>query len=322
MDRSPLLESEFEIFPDQPGHAIHELIAQTRSSESANTAAVVWGRVTQSGKPIAGAQVEILTTTDVVRPIYFNSAMLPDESLTTTSSNGLYAFFPVPAGSHAVQATVNGQVSEPLIFPAEEKNVSHVDIEAGLEREAKMKVFDAFRTDWPLSAQVVAPGSARRLTVSPSGEAVYHYADGTGLLVLDLDSGQNYEKTRISLDRDRRTIFVPMVQTQWLEEIRNALKVNKELNTGTVVGFVQGSAPYKISLEQASIGANSKMIYFSSRGQQTGLDYGEPGGGFIIYNLPEGFRTITVQPSGSVKTYASVILVESKVTNVISHWIR
>ena len=315
-------ESEFEIFPDKTGHAIHELVAQTRSNESANTAGVVWGRVTKSGKAIAGAQVEILTTTEVVKPVYFNSAMLPDTSLTATSSNGLYAFFPVPAGAHAVQATVNGQVSEPLIFPAEEHNVSRVDIEAGLEREARMKVFDAFRTDWPVSAQVVAPGSSRRLTVNSSGEAIYHYADGNGLLMLDLDSGQNYERTRISLDRDRRTIFVPMVQSQWLEENRNILKINKEPNTGVAVGFVQGAAPYKVALEQASIGIGTKIVYFNNRGLQTGLDYGEPGGGFVIYNLQEGFRTVAIQPSGSTKAYAAVILVESKVTNVISHWIR
>lgn len=317
-------ENPIEVFPNQDGQMIKSLISMSRAANVPNSpSAIIWGRVTQGGRPIAGARVELLTTAEVLQPIYFNAAMVPDASLKSTSPNGLYAFFPVPEGAHAVHAFVNrGESTEPLIFPTEKRMVSRADIETAPTREAKIKVFDAFKTDRPVSADVANPGSVRSVPIDRTGVTAIRYAGGRGLLILDADAGPAYQRTRVALSRDRRTIFMPMVPSEWLDRVRGSLKINPELKSGNIVGFIQGNTPYKIALEERSLLASSRVAYFNSRGELLKQDFGEPGGGFVIFNVPEGFRTITVQPSGSMKIHTSVALVEAQVLSVMSHWIR
>jgi hypothetical protein len=317
-------ENQIEIFPNQDDQMMRHLVSLTRAGDVTTTpSAIIWGRITQGGKPVAGARAELLTTNEIVQPIYFNSAMAPDLSLKGTTANGLYAFFPVPQGAHAVQAVLsNGSMSEPIIFPAETRTVSRMDIETSATHEAKVKVFDAFRTDYPLPAELSSPGSEQAVVIDRNGMGALRYSEGRGLLIVDADAGPSYLKTRVTMSRDRRTVYLPMIQATWLEKQRGALKINPEPGTGTIVGFVQGSSPYKIALEDRSVLPSSRVIYFDNKGEATAQEFGEPGGGFIVFNVPEGFRTITVQPSGSMKLHASVALVDGKATSVISHWIR
>jgi len=318
-------ENHIELFSNRDDQMIRHLmeIARSQPSYGAKSAAIIWGRVTKGGKPIAGARVELLTTAAVVRPVYFNSALLPDPSLAQTSANGLYAFFPVAPGAHAVQAALEGdELTEPAIFPAEDKMISRMDIETAVVRQARVKVFDAFATDRPLAADLTSPGSNQGLRVDGGGTANLRYAENRSLLIIDSDAGNLYRPSRIAISRDRNKVYIPMIAVSWLDGMRGQLRVNLEPGTGTVVGFVQGQSPYKIALEDRSLLPSSRVIYFNSRGEPSNGGFGQPGGGFVIFNVPEGFRTITVQPSGQQKMHASVALVESKVVSVISHWIR
>jgi hypothetical protein len=315
--------AEIEMFPNLQGDMVDRLVKFAKANQlSADQASIIWGRVTRSGKPVEGASVDLMTTQEPVAPVYFNEAMMPDAKLSATSSNGLYAFFPISPGAHAVQATINHQPTEPLVFPTEERTVSRVDIETVTDRKARVKVFDAFRTDWPLAAEVRDPSHTRRVSVERSGETSITFADGQGVLVLDADAGRGYERVRLTLGRDRRAIYFPMVQSRWLDGIKGSLKLSQVPYAGTMVGFVQGSQPYRVSLEDKSVSEGVRTVYFNNRGEVTGSDFGQPGGGFILFNVKEGFRTVSVQPSGTQKVFAATALVESGATNVLSHWLR
>jgi hypothetical protein len=109
-----------------------------------------------------------------------------------------------------------------------------------------------------------------------------------------------------------------MVQTVWIDAMKGQMRVNSDPRTGTIIGFIRGTSAYQVSLENLSLGPNTKVVYFDARGELTQRNYGEAGGGFMIMNVPEGFRTVLVQPSGTTKALASMVLVESRVTNVIS----
>ena len=322
-------DSQIEVLPDQPNQVIQSLVSQSRSSSRSQKrpAAIIWGRVTSGGQAVAGATVELMTSEDIVQPVYFNSAMLPDPNLKVTSSNGLYAFYPVVPGAHAVQAHVAQITTEVAVFPADEHTVSRVDLEAVVDRPAKIQVFDAFRTDHPLAAHVTDPSRTKHVQIDRSGVSKFKYSTGNGPLILDVDSGNGYQVTRVTADRERRSIFAPMVQTTWIEGIRAGLKINQMPHTGSIVGFVQGAQAYRVALpfsEKTAEGipTQPKLIYFNNRGEPTGKDFGEPGGGFIATNVSEGFRTITIQPSGTTKVYSSTVLVDPNVANVITHWVR
>ncbi|MEK7358623.1 MAG: hypothetical protein AAB250_19410, partial [Bdellovibrionota bacterium] len=311
------VSGDIAIFSDSSMKILMEAAAP-RDFESARTAGVVWGRVIRSGKPVASAKVDLMTTADEMRPVYFNSMNLPDATLTETTENGLYAFFPVSVGAHAVRATDPRGATEPILFPADAQTVSQVDLELSVDLKAKVRVFDAFRTDWPLSAEVVSAGRTSGTIVDRSGQTAIRFASGRGQLVLDADAGRTYERVRLMIPRDRRTIDFPMVQSVWLDTIRGNVRLDRTPNTGTIVGFIQGAPAYRVSLDEESLAQGTRIVYFDSRGIVTRNDFGENGGGFIVFNIPNGFRTVFVQPTGTTKAFAASLLVDSQVTNVVT----
>lgn len=311
--------AEMPLFSDK---SIDAIAAEVAPGVPTHSKAVVWGRVTRSGKAVEGARVELMTTENELRPVYFNAMNLPDSSLTSTSANGLYAFFPVQPGAHAVQAIDMKGITEPVVFPADANSVTSVDLELAVEKKAKVRVFDSFRTDWPLAAELVSVGRDHGIMVDRSGETTVRFNGGTSSLILDADAGKSYDRVRISVDRNQKLIDVPMVQSVWLDRMRGSLRINQGVNSGTVVGFIQGQAQYRVALDESSVAASSRVLYFNSRGEVTGSEIGQPGGGFVIFNVPEGHRTVLVQFSGSSKVLSSTALVESGITNVITHRVR
>lgn len=318
-------DNTIEAIPTHDDRMVQRLIAMMTAEgiQNSKSSAVIFGRVHQHGKPRSGARVEILTSSKEQRAIYFNSALQPDLRLTETTSNGLYAFFPVPTGTHALQVTVGEEImTEPLIFPTASSSISNVNVEISNLRHAKVKVFHAFKTDLPMPARLSSPGSERTIDIDRSGTGAIQFAGSNTPFVLDAQIDDDHEKVRISMGRELRALYVPMLPKQWLLEIKRSLHLSDSSGGGTIVGFIQGAVPYRVSLDERSKSTNMKIVYFNNRGELLESDFGQPGGGFIIFNAPDGFHTVTVQPSGFPKIYTSVHLVDKSVTNVLSHWIR
>jgi hypothetical protein len=310
------------MYPDKMMRAFFDLTG-VRDRATVVNAAVIWGRITQNGRPIAGARAELMTTSEEIRPVYFNAMMIPDPSLSATSENGLYAFYPVNPGAHAIRAiSPNGEVGEPRLFPAEAANVSHVEIETATMHQARIKVFDAFRTDWPLAAIMSQLGNKSKTKITEAGAGLLRFAGGPGIMVLDANGGRGYERMRLTLTRDKRLIYVPMVQSAWMERMKGAVRANVIPHTGSVVGFIQGKEGYQVVMDDRGLVPESQIVYFDGRGELIDAKSGVPGGGFILFNIPEGFRTVTVQPHRSERAFATTVLVDPKATNIINHWIR
>jgi hypothetical protein len=308
---------DVSLFTDQAMRALIKSAAPA-DMNAERSSAYIWGRVTRGGSPVAGAKVDLMTTEKELKPVYFNKLGMPDPSLLTTTANGLYAFFPVTPGSHAIQAADHHGITEPNLFPADERTVTQVDLELKVTQQAKMRVFDAFKTDFPLNSEVISAGRTRGVTVPRTGEAKVTFTGGSGLLILDADSGSNYQRARVSVARDSRVIDFPMIQTSWIEGLRGSQRITPEAATGTIVGFVRGASLYRVALDEKSVGSASRIVYFDAKGDVARNQYGEAGGGFVIFNVPTGFRTVLIQPSGTTKALGSAVLVDSQVTNVIS----
>ena len=209
-------EVELPMFTDQAMRTL--MMAATGSDHASERTAVVWGRVTRNGQPIAGAKVDLMTATNHdQRQIYFNTMKLPDASLKETSANGLYALFPVEAGSHAVQASDGHSVTEPNVFPTDEQTVTVANLELAVTQRAKLRVFDAFKADWPLAAEIISSGRKHGAVVTSTGEINVSFTGGDGLLVLDSDAGPSYDRVREMAPKSQKKIDFPMVQSVWLE---------------------------------------------------------------------------------------------------------
>jgi hypothetical protein len=115
----------------------------------------------------------------------------------------------------------------------------------------------------------------------------------------------------------------PMLKLSWLNQIQGELKINQQSRTGTVVGFVQGTSPYQVVMDSSAISSSTKLIYFDATGRMTDAKSGQPGGGFILFNVPEGMRSIAVQPEGAAsRYYLTTALVDSAAVSIIGHSIR
>jgi hypothetical protein len=303
------------MFSDATVRAIMTAATGSNHENERNTS-LIWGRITRGGLPVANAHVDLMTSE--ISPVYFNKMMLPDSTLKATTENGLYAFFPIEPGSHAVQASDGHGVTEPSLFPTDLQTVTQVNLELNVTKAAKLRVYDAFKTDWPLAAEVISAGRKRGAMVPKSGEMKVTFTGGDGLLVLDADSGANYDRVRVMATKSEHKIDIPMVQTAWIDRIKGAMRVNADPHTGSIVGFIRGAPAYQVSLENESLGPNTKVLYFDARGELTAKNYGTAGGGFLMLNVPQGFRTVLVQPSSTSKALATAVLVEDSVTNVIT----
>lgn len=308
---------QVSLFADQAMRALISAAAPADLSKE-HDSAFIWGRVTRGGALVAGARVDLMTSERDVKPIYFNALGMPDPSLNATTANGLYAFFPVEPGAHAVQAGDSHGLTEPALFPTDARVVTQMDLELKITRRATIRVFDAFKTEWPLAAEVISAGRKRGVVVPREGEASVTFAGGKALLVLDADAGTKYAATRICMDRNQRVLDFPMIESLWLDRMRGSLRIPFAAESGTIIGFVRGAAMYKVALDEASLAPGSSLVYFDEAGNISRSGFGKSGGGFAIFNVPEGFRTVLIEPSGTSKALASTVLVERRVTNVIS----
>lgn len=280
---------------------------------------IVWGRVTKNGEAIAGSQVEVISADQNLRPVYFNKMMIPDLSLTATSSNGYYAFVGINPGVQALQVSYQAVLSEPSVIPADANSISQLNIDVEKTKQADLIVFDAFHTGKNLPANILRLGQTSGSETDASGQAKIRYAEGTGLMVLDVDAGAEYEFTRLTLSRSKNTVYAPIVTQAWFENLRRQAGLDEIAYTGSIMGFIQSDLPYKAAFGE-KLSDTTKIVYFNSRGEFIPGDVGQPGGGFVIFNAPEGLVTVSVLLQGSEKVLTQTSYVDRSVVSVFSHW--
>ncbi len=286
-----------------------------------NNMSIVWGRITKNGDAVAGGQVEMLTADQNLRPVYFNKMMIPDLSMTATSANGYYAFVGVNPGVQALQVNYSGGLSEPSVIPADSNKVSQLNIDVAKTKVAEVLVFDGFQTAKSLPANLLRLGQSSGLETDINGQAKLHYSEGTGLMILDVDAGPEYELTRLTLSRNKNTIYAPVVSQAWFEEIRKQAGLDVIAYTGSIMGFIQSRKPYRAAFGER-VSDTTRIIYFDSKGEIVPGEVGVPGGGFIIFNAPEGLLTVSVLTQDSDKILTQASYVDRGVVNVFSHAFR
>ncbi len=312
-------ENVVTMFPDSMMAAFRSLAGV----EERQPIAVVWGRVVRDGRPVPGATVEMITGERELKPVYFSSLLIPDPSLSSTSANGAYAFVVFESGVHGVQARVGGDGRlDPVLFPVEAGFVTSLDLEVARAKKLDIKVFDAFRTDQPLAARVAPVGSDSLSSIGSSGRGVLRHSPGGGLAAIDIDAGESYAVTRLNLPRERDFAFAPMIGSAWLEGLRSSRRVTKDVDTGVIVGFVDARARYEVHVRPMSAARAVKVLYFDGAGKALRAASGVPGGGYAIFNVPEGIVTVSIVSDGAAKIQAVTALADRGVANVFNHSLR
>ena len=270
---------------------------------------VIWGRVTKNGQPVHGAKVELAG--EEVPPVYFNS-YIPDSQLNATKTDGLFAFVGVSPGLQSVRATMQGEYISTQIIPTQQNHVSYLDVKMGNRRSAGVSIYDA-QTHKPLWADLHIYGTDESIRINED-EAI-HFPGGPGVMMIEAESGGDYLYSRYSVARSQKSIHVPMVRADWWDGMKK--HVQQDLNRGVLVGYVSdklGESEFHYETFIDIEYDKNNIVYFKD---QEFLETGISGGGFILFNIPQGMHTVTVAPVGGDMVFTQISIVGTDAINVM-----
>jgi hypothetical protein len=278
------------LFPENMIQALRQIVeTQSLASENPVTGSIVWGQVLQSGKPLAGSQVQV-EGFGSFKPVYFNSLLLPDPDLKATGDNGYFAFVDLPEGFHTVTANFGTTNISHVNIVVDEQTVSIAELESKLGTEkAGVKVFDAFNGQ-PQAALLDLQSLPEALEVN--GFADINLPDISRLSLVKVSPRDTAYSESLQLYEDNMdSIHLPLISTAWLQGLFAAQKSNLLPDTGVVVGFVPVT-DFAVYLGHDSQFPAENIIYFDPQGQI--VPQGVAGGGFVLVNVPKGVQSIVV----------------------------
>lgn len=305
-------EKQYPLFPEKMVKALKQIIAdQTMTSSVPETGSIVWGQVLQDGKPVAGVSISA-EISDLYQPIYFNSLLIPDSSLKSTSENGFFAFIHLPSGFQSLMASRGSGYLSHANVVVDEGAISIAEMETSLQTEkVEVKVFDAF-TGNPQIAQLEIQSLAEQLNVQGYAEIDLPKISRMSLMQVH-PASEEYLITQQPYEDQTDYLHVPLISKTWLYQLRNERRVNINPNAGLIVGFVS-SGEFEVYLGHDSDFSRDNVIYFNPQGQIESS--GVAGGGFILVNVPTGVQSVVVASKSSQVIQTQVIPVDLHATSV------
>ena len=267
-------ENTMRVYPDFMVRAL--LDSQGMDADNRDLS-IIWGRVTTDGQPFRGAKVELASR--FVEPIYFN-VYIPDPHLEATETDGLFAFVGVPSGLNSVRIIVDGESISTHVLLGEEGYVSYLNAEVGNYRSAGVFVYDG-QTKESLHANIEVYGTEKVIAVDGSKEEAIRFADGAGIMMLEVESEDDYLPSRYSVSRLQKFIDLPMVKADWLYQMTINAEIEQVSDLGIIVGYVDGT-DYHVSLGKDIPYETQNIVYFDNNKDSNGLicSSGKDGGRF------------------------------------------
>lgn len=271
---------------------------------------VIWGKVTIDGKPVKGAKV---TMDDTRSPAtYFNNLQIPSSELEATSENGLFAFSGLDSGLHIVRTVVDRKQLPTKVLMVNPGSVTYAAVSSSREVWAELVIYDSINGKF-LPSNVNFFDSPKTAYTS-DGTTKVRFAAGDDLVFLDVRSGPEYLPSRVSAVRKNSSVLVPMVSYDWAEKLALESKIVIDRSRAMASGYFIGK-PYRIFTDDKE----AKVIYFDNKGSLLAGNEGAADGGFVIFNLESGLKTLVVEAYGEEAPITKVILADPSVVSVLTH---
>lgn len=308
-------EFRMSVYPTTMIQALQDILSQQRQQSFERVPTVIWGRVSQDGKSLAGAEIQVESESNLV-PVYFNQFMLPDPKLTATGENGLFAFVNVPPGFHSLLATRSDKILGYQNVVVEEGAVAQGDIESPTRVETvPLRVYDAFGGT-PVVAAVTMQSLNTEVQTQGSSIVSLPHVHRMGMMRVQPE-GVDYVAARYLYNDSDEYIHAPVIRWGWLGAIKGYLKIDDMPSAGVVAGFVpdEDFEVYLASYDQFN---PANIVYFDMQGRILQTGKGIAGGGFILYNVPEDIHEVVVVGTRTQKVYSRVLPVDPGSLSVLS----
>ncbi len=309
-------EFKTALYPSSMINALQDIVAQQRAMSFEGEPSIIWGKVALDGKTLAGIEVSVESNPSL-QAVYFNSFMIPDPQLKTTSENGLFAFVDVNPGFHSLLATRSDSIFGYVNVVAEEGSVAVGDIDSTIKSEpVPLKVYDAFSGE-ARSATVTMQSLQDELNVENGTQSLMlPHLNRLGLMRVHPE-GANYIPARYLYNDSEEYIHVPLVQFSWLSAIKAFLKIDDSASGAIIVGFVPDE-DFEVYIAGYDNFNQRNIVYFDMQGRVLQNRKGMGGGGFIIYNVPEDTHEIVVVGNRTQKIYSRVLPVDPNSLSVLT----
>ncbi len=306
-------EKRLPLFPEKMIHALKQILSdQAISSQVPETGSIVWGRVAQNGKPMAGIQVAA-EAFENIQAVYFNALMLPDSSLSATSENGYFAFVNIPTGYQSFVATRGNQYFSHANVVVDDEAISIAEMENTLQTEkVDIKVFDALNGT-PQEANLEIQSLPEQIDVKGYAQIDLQPLVRQSFLRAHATSEQYYDSTQVYND-NMDFLHVPLISRAWIANLLSTQRISIGSELGFVVGFTN-SAEYEIYLGHDKEYSRENIIYFDPQG---GISQkAVAGGGFVLFNVPVGVQSIVMAPLKSELLQTQVVPIDASALTVV-----
>jgi hypothetical protein len=268
---------------------------------------VLIGRVLIDGNPVAGAQVQ----TDkmlFLKPVYLDQFLNPSSTLTETSPNGYFMFVGLDEGSYNVVAGVNDHVIGSQFFIAESGAIGFQNIYTrSIPVSQTIRCFDAF-TSTPVDSDIYISSQDEIVSTSEGSSSIRTHVESNVSDFWARTADPVYASVHFFQNGRKDYVHIPMIQENWLEQIRKMRLVNLVPGSGTVIGFTP-QLNFEVFLA-ADKYEKSNLVYFTKEGELS--ETPQANGGFIMFNVPAGTREIVLQNLETDKISSQVISVQDQ----------
>ncbi len=280
--------------------------------------AIIWGKVVdEKGQPVEGARIVVASETPVW-PTYFKWHLPGGSTLSETSVDGEFAIVGLRDEAVSLKAIKGQMVSTIEVVPTRENAITPVRLVFSETRQIPVEMFDGMEKTKRVSAAIKEIGADQEILVDAHEEVnFYSFSEKRGLIFLETESDE-YIESRHIMPTSTPVVRLPMVKREWLTNLLQNRKISIEPGTGLIAGFFQGEIE-SIQLEEGINYDYRNLLFFDSRGEIVNELKQAIGGGYILFNVPVGFRTLSIYPEGSSRFFSQIFIVDSVYLSIVDH---
>lgn len=282
--------------------------------EEIEISSLIMGLVSQSGLGQSDLKVQVYGM-EFYKPVYFNNLDQPDPSLQKTSRNSKFAFLNLPEGGYLIQVLRGETLISQKWFVVREGHIASGQIDLNQKHQVAAS-FTNFpeNKDGLKQLNIKEVGSPSDFILIEQDHNNLDLMSQPELAIFETPESEEIKKhIYITLTKSIKKEF-NIVNTRWLEQHLNARRSNANRSMGFVVGLNQ-SRDFEVVLETTSAKSKtSQVFYFDKNGNRT--DEGVIGGGFIITDVPSGFKSVTLKQRGSQNFLNKLVLAEGRAISI------
>lgn len=289
------VESETFLFSNEKIESFYSLLKETHEfTDLEDGGNLVWGRVVQNGKPVAGIEIS-LEGYDDIKPVFINELGLPDTKLKATTGTGVFVFVDLAEGLQAFRATKGHAHLGHINLIVGSGFTTYGEVEIGAPQDhVTVKVFDAFNGD-PQEANLILQSFEDEVSVDTSGIKTISLPQTNRLSIALADPQDPYADAQYFYNDKDDFVHIPLINADWIQSIRQGMRLDDATDVGIVVGFVADD--FEVFLSNNNEYKPENILFFDATGRR--VQRGVAGGGFVLFNVPYGIQSVVVIPSQS-----------------------